>query len=350
MKKVLMSLFLFVGVNLLATEVTVSILPQKYFVEKIAKDKVEVNVMVKPGFSPATYEPKTSQMRKLANSKAYFSIGVPFEKVWLEKFEHANKNMLVVDTTYGIKKLEMEAHVHHDEDDHDEHKHDEHKDEKHHDHDEHKHDEHKHEKHHDHDEHKHDEHKNEKHDDHDEDKHEKHDEHDDHDEHAGHDHSGLDPHVWLDPMLVKVQAKNIYDALVKIDAKNKEFYLANYKAFVKELEALNKKLESIIEPYEHKAFMVFHPSWGYFAKRYHLEQISIEIQGKEPKPAQLVELIDEAKKHDIKIVFVAPQFSQKGAKVISKSIKGNTATIDPLSYEWDKNLLKVANEIAKSYK
>lgn len=325
MKKVLIFLFLFIGINLFANEVTVSILPQKYFVEKIAKDKVEVNVMVKAGFSPATYEPKTSQMRKLAKSQAYFAIGVPFEKVWLEKFEDANKEMLMVDTTVGIKKLEMEAHVHHDEDVHN--------NEEHHDHDSHKHeDEHKD---HDHDSHKHEkEHENEKHE----------------DEHDGHEHTGLDPHVWLDPMLVKVQAKNIYEALVKIDAKNKEFYLENYKAFVKELESLNKKLESIIEPYEHKAFMVFHPSWGYFAKRYHLEQISIEIQGKEPKPSQLVELVDEAKKHNIKIVFVAPQFSQKGASVISKSIKGNTAVIDPLSYEWDKNLLKVANEIAKSYK
>jgi len=96
--------------------------------------------------------------------------------------------------------------------------------------------------------------------------------------------------------------------------------------------------------------MVFHPSWGYFAKRYDVEQISIEIQGKEPKPSQLVDLMSEAKKHNIKIVFVSPQFSQKGAKTIAKSIKGNTAVINPLSYKWDENLLKVAEEIAKSYK
>ncbi|MGA1939391.1 metal ABC transporter solute-binding protein, Zn/Mn family [Arcobacter sp. YIC-310] len=331
MKKIL-AFLLVISFSLYAKELTVSILPQKYFVEKIAKDKFEVNVMVKPGFSPATYEPKTSQMRSLSASKAYFSIGVPFEKIWLEKFESANKNMLLVDTSKGIKKIEMQAHEHHDEDEHEGHA--KHEDE---------HDEHKNHEHHDHDHAKHDEH------DHEEHNHAKHDEHDDHEEH-GHKHTGLDPHVWLDPMLVKVQAKNIYEALVKIDAKNKDFYLANYKAFVKELEALNTKLENILKPYEDKAFMVFHPSWGYFAKRYDLEQISIEVQGKEPKPAQLVELVDEAKKHNIKIVFVAPQFSQKGAKVISQSINGNTSVIDPLSYEWDKNLLKVANEIAKTYK
>jgi zinc transport system substrate-binding protein len=293
MKKILIALAL-LSSFVVAKEVTVSILPQKFFVEKIAGDKIDVNVMVKPGASPASYEPKTSQMKKLSNSLAYFSIGVPFEKSWLKKFEDANKKMLVVDTTKGIEKQEMQAHEHHDEEAHDEHKHEE-----------------------------------------------------DHDEH---DHTGLDPHVWLDPILVKKQAENILNALIEVDEANKDFYTKNYQLFVKELDELDKKLESIIEPYEHKAFMVFHPSWGYFAKRYHLEQISIEIQGKEPKPAQLIELVEEAKKHDIKIVFVAPQFSQKGAKTISKSINGNVATINPLSEKWDENLLKVATEIAKSYK
>ncbi|WP_338078776.1 metal ABC transporter solute-binding protein, Zn/Mn family [Arcobacter arenosus] len=304
MKKILIALAL-LSSFVVAKEVTVSILPQKFFVEKIAGDKIDVNVMVKPGASPASYEPKTSQMKKLSNSLVYFSIGVPFEKSWLKKFEDANKKMLVVDTTKGIEKQEIQAHEHNDEEAHDEHKHEED---------------------HDHEKNKHEE------------------------EHDEHDHTGLDPHVWLDPILVKKQAENILNALIKVDEANKDFYTKNYQLFVKELDELDKKLESIIEPYEHKAFMVFHPSWGYFAKRYHLEQISIEIQGKEPKPAQLIELVEEAKKHDIKIVFVAPQFSQKGAKTISKSINGNVATINPLSEKWDENLLKVATEIAKSYK
>ncbi|XOB63061.1 metal ABC transporter solute-binding protein, Zn/Mn family [Campylobacterota bacterium DY0563] len=303
-----MKLILFMLLSLssivFAKEVTVSILPQKYFVDKIAKGKVDVNVMVKPGASPATYEPKTSQMKLLSKSIAYFSIGVPFEKVWLEKFESANKNMLMVDTSEGIKKLPMAAHHHHEDEEHaaEHHEHEEHADE-----------------------------------------------HHEHEEHA-HDHSGLDPHVWLEPTLVKIQAKNIYNALVKVDSANKEFYKNNLDKFLVELDNLDKKIESILENYEDKAFMVFHPSWGYFSKRYDLEQISIEIEGKEPKPAQLVELVEEAKKHDIKIVFVAPQFSQKGAKTISKSINGNVATINPLAEKWDENLIKVAEEIAKSYK
>ncbi len=314
-------IFIMFSVMVFAKEVTVSISAQKYFVEKIAKEKVAVNVMVKPGFSPATYEPKVSQMRKLSSSEAYFSIGVPFESVWLEKFKHANEKILLVDTSSGIEKIEMEEHEHHEDEEDAHHEKESHEEDAHH---EEKHEEHAH--------------------------HENEDKHEENEEHEKHEHGGLDPHIWLDPILVKVQAKNIYLALVKIDIKNKEFYRKNYESFLNELDSLDNKLKTILKPYKHKAFMVFHPSWGYFAKRYDLEQIAIEVQGKEPKPAQLVELVEEAKKHNIKIVFVSPQFSQNGAKTISKSINGNVAIINPLAEKWDENLIKVAKEIAKTYK
>ncbi len=85
--------------------VTVSIVPQKYFVERIGGEYVNVNVMVEPGASPATYEPKPEQMTALANSAAYISIGVPFEKAWLEKMQAANSSMKLVDTTQGIERI-----------------------------------------------------------------------------------------------------------------------------------------------------------------------------------------------------------------------------------------------------
>ena len=303
MKKILfICIAFFTLLNASKPEITVNILPQKYFVEKIVKDKFEINVMVKPGSSPHNYEPKPSQMKSLVNSKVYFLVGDPFEQAWMEKFKQNAKNTLFVDTTKGIEKIEMEEHDHHDEDTvdakHEEHDHEKHASEKHHD----------------------------------------------------HDHSGLDPHVWLDPVLVKTQAKNIYEAMVEIDSQNIDFYKTNYEEFIKELDALDENIKTILKPYKDKAFMVFHPSWGYFAKRYDLEQISIEIEGKEPKPNELIELIAEAKKHDIKIVFVAPQFSQKSAKTISKNINANVVEIDPLSDKWKESMLNTANQIANSYK
>ena len=277
------------------SELTVNILPQKYFVEKIVKDKFNINVMVKPGVSPHNFEPKPSQMKSLVVSKAFFLIGDSSEKAWLEKFKQNAKNTLFVDTTVGIEKMEMIAHEDHEEN-------------------------------------------------------ETHGHHGDHEHEEAHEHSGLDPHIWLEPTLVKIQAKNIYEAMLKIDSINSDFYKANYEEFLKELDSLDQDIKTLLSSHKDKAFMVFHPSWGYFAKRYEIEQISIEIQGKEPKPNELVKLIEEAKKHDIKIIFVSPQFSQKSAQAISKNIGANVVAIDPLSDNWNENLQKVSNEIANSYK
>ena len=294
MKKIIfLFIVMFSFLNASTQELTVNILPQKYFVEKIVKDKFTINVMVKPGASPHNFEPKPSQMRSLVASKVYFLIGDATEKNWIEKFKQNAKNTLFVDTTIGFEKIEMAKHEHEEVAQHD-HK----KDEK----------------------------------------------------DVEHDHSGLDPHIWLDPVLVKIQAKNIYEAMIKIDSANSDFYKTNYEEFLKELETLDSNIKTILAPHKDKAFMVFHPSWGYFAKRYDLEQISIEIEGKEPKPNELVELIEESKKHDIKIIFVSPQFSQKSAQAISKNIGANVVAIDPLSDNWYENLQKVANEIANSYK
>ena len=289
MKKILfLCIAFFTFLNASKPEITVNILPQKYFVEKIVKDKFEINVMVKPGSSPHNYEPKPSQMKSLVSSKAYFLVGDPFEQAWMDKFKQNAKNTLFVDTTKGIEKIQMQEHNHHDEANVDA----------------------------------------------------KHDEH---------DHSGFDPHVWLDPLLVKIQAKNIYEAMVEIDSQNGDFYKTNYEEFIKELDTLDENIKTILSPYKDKAFMVFHPSWGYFAKRYDLVQIPIELQGKEPKPNELVELIKDAKEHNIKIVFVSPQFSQKSAKTISQNIDAKVATINPMVENWSEGLIMTAKEIASSY-
>ena len=92
--------------------VTVSIEPQKYFVERIGGDRVKVNVMVQTGVDPHTYEPKPDQMRSLASSKAYFSIGGDLEKAWLPRLLAANNQLNIVDTGQGIQKIPMVAHEH----------------------------------------------------------------------------------------------------------------------------------------------------------------------------------------------------------------------------------------------
>lgn len=289
----IITILLLVLVNIFANklEITTSILPQKYFIEKIGGDKVSVNAMVQPGFSPHTYEPKISQMRQLSSSKVYFFIGVSFENVWLEKFKGANNKLIFVDMAQGIQKIAMAEHAHEDEEDEHDHEHKE--------------------------------------------------EHD--------DNESLDPHVWLDPILVKTMAKNIYVALVDLDSANKEYYQSNYENFIKELDALYLEIKNQLAGVKGSSFMVFHPSWGYFAKRFDLEQIAVEVAGKEPKPNQMIELIEKAKEHDIKILFVAPEFSQKSAKVIASSIQGKVIAISPLDEKWKETLQNAAKMIVESH-
>lgn len=85
-------------------KVFVSVLPQKYFVEKIGKDTVLAEVMVLPGHSPASYNPKPQQMKRLSDADIYFSIDVPFEKTWLPKIRENYKNLYVSDCTQKILK------------------------------------------------------------------------------------------------------------------------------------------------------------------------------------------------------------------------------------------------------
>jgi zinc transport system substrate-binding protein len=94
--------------------VTVSIEPQKYFVERIGRDRVKVNVMVQTGVDPHTYEPRPEQMRSLASSKAYFSIGGGLEQAWMPRLLAANSQLNIVDTSKGIQKLPLVAHDHHE--------------------------------------------------------------------------------------------------------------------------------------------------------------------------------------------------------------------------------------------
>ena len=264
--------------------VTVSIIPQKYFVEQIAKELVKVNVMVGAGASPHTYEPKPAQMKMLANSDAYFSIGDGFEKAWLPRFKSSNPNMLMVDSIKGIKKIAMAEHHHEGEKG----------------------------------------------------------------GHEEHEHDGLDPHVWLDPMLVKIQAKNIFDALCVLYPLHVKAFEQNYHDFLNSLDALDATINDTLKEVKNRSFIVFHPSFGYFAARYHLEQIPVEVSGKEVKPNELATIIKEAKEEGANVVFVSPQFSQKSAQIIAKEIGGKILTIDPLSEKWHENMLNIAKVFASA--
>ena len=89
-------------------KVVCSIEPLRFFVSEIGGPLVEAEVMVPPGASPATYEPRPRQMAALAGAKIYFASGVPFEQAWLDRFRGQNPSLKIVDVNQGIRLLPMD--------------------------------------------------------------------------------------------------------------------------------------------------------------------------------------------------------------------------------------------------
>ena len=167
-------------------------------------------------------------------------------------------------------------------------------------------------------------------------------------EHEGEHHGGMDPHIWTSPLNAKIMVTNICDGLVDVDPENKDYYTQNSNEYLTKLDKLDADIRDGLSRVENRHFIVFHPAWGYFARDYNLEQIPIEIGGKEPSAKDIVHLIDEAKEHDIKIVFASPEFSVKSAETIAKEIGGRVAFIDPLARDYLNNMHIVLGEMVQS--
>ena len=159
-----------------------------------------------------------------------------------------------------------------------------------------------------------------------------------------HVHGTLDPHIWLSPPLVKIQAKNILTALCEVDPLHRSVNEANFTEFTERIDQLDSDIRKIFATRQGMQFMVFHPSWGYFAHTYGINQVPIEIEGKAPKPDQLKKLIQDARRKKIRVVFVQPQFSTKSAELVAREIGGQTVFANPLAEDWMTNLYDVANK------
>jgi zinc transport system substrate-binding protein len=101
---------------------------------------------------------------------------------------------------------------------------------------------------------------------------------------------------------------------------------------------------------ERKPFIVFHPTWGYFAAAYGLQQIPVQLAGNEPSAQELQTLIAFARAKGIKVVFVQPEFSTRSARTIAQNIRGQIVVADALAHDWAKNMLAVAREMAGATK
>lgn len=263
--------------------VFVSIPPQQYMVERIGGEHVTVHVLVHNQQDPHTFEPLPKQIMRLSQAKVFFIIGFPFETALINKIHAIAGSLKIIDTGKDVKKVPMEG-AHGLED-------------------------------------------------------------------TGntpvHDHAGEpDPHIWLSLPLVKIQAQAIAAGLEQIDPAHTADYEHNLSVFLKDIDDTHKRITQMLTPYKGRSFYVFHPSFGYFARDYGLQQEAVEIEGKVPTPKQLAYLIEKAKAENIRIIFVQPQFDKKSVETIASSIGGRVVPLDSL----EKDVLKNCDEIADHIK
>lgn len=272
--------------------ITVTIEPLRYFTEAIAGDRFTVISMVPKGTSPETYDPTPRQLIDLAKSKAYFRIGyIGFEQSWIDRLMDNTPHLPFFDTSQGINLIYDDSHSQQHEAD----------------------------------------------------------------RKAGKpakvhccNTGGIEPHIWNSPANAQIIARNILTALCTIDKANESSYVKRYNALCGQIEQTDSLIRRILSsPDADHAFMIYHPALSYFARDYGLLQIPIEAGGKEPSPAHLRELINTCKKEKVRVVFVQPEFDRRNAELIAEQTGTQVIAINPLSYDWETEIVNTAKALVK---
>jgi zinc transport system substrate-binding protein len=174
------------------------------------------------------------------------------------------------------------------------------------------------------------------------------DEHDHEDAEDEQEHGAMDPHIWMSPVNAQIMVRNITDGLIQVDLENRSYYEQNRDAYLQELARLDQDIRDSLAAVQNRVFMVYHPAFGYFAGNYDLTMLPIEDEGKEPTPAGLQHLIEQAVEHDIHVVFAEPQFNPQSAEVIADAIDGRVVLTDPLARDYIENLRAIADEFVRA--
>jgi zinc transport system substrate-binding protein len=167
----------------------------------------------------------------------------------------------------------------------------------------------------------------------------------DHTSVIGHGHTN-DPHVWVSPDNAGIMVANICQIMSAVDEKNRTHYEKNRDRYLFILDSLDQDIRRILKAKKQKRFLVYHPAWSYFARTYGIEQIAIEVEGKEPTAQVLQRIINQALKTGTRVIFASPQFNTKSAQVIAREIDGTVILIDPLARDYVANIGKIARMLA----
>lgn len=274
--------------------VGVSVLPQKYLIDQISEDSVQVQVLIPAGVDPHTYEPGPEKLRILSDLAVYFRQGLEFETACLRRLRGFNAQMRVVDlgpdTIHLIRDpgdstgTALKQTVHRV----------------------------------------------------------------DHTGSHGNAHAHANPHTWLSPRLVRAQSEVILATLSELEPERRSQFVRGHREFRAEIDKVDRYIRRRLAPVRDHLFVVYHPSWEYFARDYGLRMLAVQADGHEPSARDLMELVSQARAAGVKTIFAEPGFDRRSMEVVAQDIGATVEVIDPLAENWAENLCDTADQIAEA--
>ena len=262
-------------------KIVTTIFPEYDITRALAKDKVDLELMIKPGVDVHSFTPTPQDIKTVQNSDIFVYGGTEHDK-WVENLTKSidMKNKKVVKLVDGIQQLEEESvdgmkHEHH----HDDKKEDEHN--------------HNHE-------------------------HEKEDEHN----HKG-EEKELDPHYWTSPKNAIQMVKTITNALVEKDSDNAEFYKENAENYIKQLEGVDKELHDVVDNAKIKQVVIA----DRFPFRYLFKDLGLEYRAlfsgcsveSTASAGQIKKMVDYVKENKIPVVYHIEMGKGELAETVAKN-------------------------------
>ncbi|WP_028392647.1 metal ABC transporter solute-binding protein, Zn/Mn family [Bacillus cihuensis] len=166
----------------------------------------------------------------------------------------------------------------------------------------------------------------------------------DHDEEAAteehqHEHGDVDPHIWIDPVYATQMAEIIKDELSEKMPAQADYFQKQYEALSAKLKNLDHQFDETISTAKTKKLIVSHAAYGYWEKRYDLEQISVSgISANEPSQKQLENIVKTAKDNGIQYIIYEQNISSKLTKIIQDEIGAKALKLHNLSVLTDNDI------------
>ena len=267
--------------------VSTAIAPLAFILEQIGGSHLSVETLLPPGQDPHLFEPGPRLLHKLSKTNLYLISGLPFERMLIQKIKTRQKKLTIIDLTTEISFWEPGSSL---------------------------------------------------------------DAHDCFNDRGGdHAHTGRDPHFWLGVHQLRQFITAAERILRDVDPAHATAYHTNTAHLLARLETVHAQNSTLLRPYRNRMFFAYHPSFGYFARTYGLQQQTVEINGHQPGPRTIAALVKKARAAGVRTIFVQPQYDTKSAQTIATAINGVILPLDPLAKDAIQNLETMARTIADSF-